>query len=163
MGPKSGWSGDRLCQTRLIPRSPDGDKNIFKAYYYTCMLDRVARDPNSKLQLNSSGNLSKSHVFPKRRRGQRQGQGNDCVSPAPEKGERCRLAPSLCWCAFHTSRPLSPRKITEKAKNWSDWLSIEFCLKQILCCLHVLHNFSAIFHLYYMKLRQHLFQISNVK
>ena len=31
MGPKSGWGpvrsgGDRLCQTRLIPRSPDGDK-----------------------------------------------------------------------------------------------------------------------------------------
>ena len=114
------------------------------------MLDRAARDQNSKLQLNSSGNLSKSHVLPKRRRGQRQGQGNDCVSPALEKGERCRLAPSLCWCAFHTSRPLSPRKITEKAKNWSDWLSIEFCLKQtlILCCLHVLHDFSAIFHLY---------------
>ena len=21
------WGGDRLCQTRLIPRSPDGDNN----------------------------------------------------------------------------------------------------------------------------------------
>ena len=30
MGPKScpvGWGGDRLCQTRLIHRSPDGDNN----------------------------------------------------------------------------------------------------------------------------------------
>ena len=33
MGPKSGWwgpvgsGGDRLRQTRLVPRSPDGDKN----------------------------------------------------------------------------------------------------------------------------------------
>ena len=26
MGPVR--SGDRLCQTRLIPRSPDGDKNV---------------------------------------------------------------------------------------------------------------------------------------
>ena len=23
-----GWGPDRLCQTRLIPRSPDGDNNI---------------------------------------------------------------------------------------------------------------------------------------
>ena len=101
--------------------------------------------------LNSNSTLLEifqSHTCSPRRRGQRQGQGNDCVSPAPEKGERCRLAPSLCWCAFHTSRPLFPRKITEKAKNWSDWLSIEFCLKQILCCLHVLHNFSVLFHLF---------------
>ena len=22
-----GWGGDRLCQTKLIPRSPDGDNN----------------------------------------------------------------------------------------------------------------------------------------
>ena len=28
MGPKSGWGGDRLRQTRLIPRSPDGDKKV---------------------------------------------------------------------------------------------------------------------------------------
>ena len=34
MGPKSRWgggvgsSGDRLCQTSLIPRSPDGDNNV---------------------------------------------------------------------------------------------------------------------------------------
>ena len=87
-----------------------------------------------------------------------------CVTCA---GERRKVpACTLCWCAFHTSLPLSPRKITEKAKNWSDWLSIGFCLKQtlIFCCVHVLHNFSALFHLYiYEFLRQHLFQIANVK
>ena len=42
MGPKSrsggvrwgpvGSGGDRLCQTRLIPRSPDGDKNSHGLY-----------------------------------------------------------------------------------------------------------------------------------
>ena len=36
MGPKSRWgggvgsSGDRLCQTSPIPRSPDGDNNVSK-------------------------------------------------------------------------------------------------------------------------------------
>ena len=25
--------GDRLCQTRLNPRSPDGDKNIYRAIF----------------------------------------------------------------------------------------------------------------------------------
>ena len=28
MGPKSGWGGDRLCQTSPIPRSPDGDNKF---------------------------------------------------------------------------------------------------------------------------------------
>ena len=35
MGPKSRWGPDRLCQTRLIPRSPDGDKNSQKVEFAT--------------------------------------------------------------------------------------------------------------------------------
>ena len=60
-------------------------KNIFKAYYSTCMLDRVARDQNSKLQLNSSGNLSKSHVFPKETRAEAEAGERLCVTCAGER------------------------------------------------------------------------------
>ena len=39
-----GWGGDRLCQTRLIPRSPDGDK---KRHQLAPRMVIFVLDPNS--------------------------------------------------------------------------------------------------------------------
>ena len=36
-----GWGGDRLCQTRLIPRSPDGDNNSFQRNQVVAHLQKV--------------------------------------------------------------------------------------------------------------------------
>ena len=48
MGPKSGWSGDRLCQTRLIPRSPDGDNKVKKNYKDHCTKNHRERESANK-------------------------------------------------------------------------------------------------------------------